>query len=1395
MVSKNNRVKHEQWNAMRRPHYGLRKLSVGVASVLLGTTLYWGGTTALADSEGHVTSPNAKTEETDQNVAGQQIQQSNVKLSGDQGKHDDHVTTKAGSQNQAVTPANEATNGITGVSRNDNTKQATTSTEQKSQNSNIGLKVKKDAQPITANEAGESKATSNDSLATGMSASQLHKTINDKSNYLTYSDVAKHTLCVVKRTVTMHKPTGDETITQDGSIRSSDGSSTDMGWPITYGENLTIFTSVNNNGKRSSKVVYSYRLSAKSSDGGQTTVFASKADKEAYDKFMSFDENPDIKVTLPAIDQSQFNVSGYTYTISPTNSNLGDWTFNPLNTDSVNIEVNYTKNAEHTVTYEFVDSTGNQVGSSVPVSGAAGTSQKVSLNVPAGYHLVSSSLPTSVIIPEKDETLTIPVKKQVVKLGINIFGNGSVSYGDDGWQQVVGQTNVNDYFNYTVSFTENGNPSEELSVQLNSSKDLEYVTAPGNVGTYEIALTATGLQDIENQIKENYGDDYSYPDLKDVTSTATLTVEKGTKEIDLNGVDSKTFDNTSTLPDQNSFYSSLGLGNDGDMPGQISIYQPNGKLKTIQLSPDDVEFWLNGKKVDKAEAKNVGLYDLRLTDEFINKVKAADGNNGNNYSWTYGTHTPSGDDTYTATYTINQATGKASLGGSNSKVYDGIAVTTTEVNKDGKISINLTLPVYDEEGKLTTTVDLGKYTLQDGDYTWANGSAPTKGGSYTININKDKILAHLQDRLKTLAGTGTDPNSEDPENPAPLANVTVSTGDLSGTAKYDIKTTVTYQFVDQDDNNASVGDPVTITGLNGKSQNVQLTVPANYELVSDLPTTVTFGETNQTINLYVKHKISTTTTPVTVTRQITITKPGQQPEDHSQSVTFQKRETKDLVTGKVTMTYDKESQTLASVDVPKVPGYTPSQSSIDKLTVGPNDHPKSVNVTYTPNAQKTIVTYIDENGHEITNPDGSPITGSHYEVTGVTDQKNVATKIKDNVPVNWHITDTNVPEVITFTANGYPAINVYVAHNTKTVDHHNVPDGYQESDFTKTVKRTITAKEPTKDVDLSQSIDLTRTGTFDEVTKKVISFGEWSTARLDKVQAPTVAGYTPSMEEVPAVNVNANYQDPKIVITYTADPQSTSIIYKDGNTTVKTDPLKGVTDQTVDVLINVPAGYKIVDPTKVPSKYTFKASGNDSIIVPLEHQTTIVQPTDPKTPSDPLPDNPGKNYPSGVAKDDLNKTITRQITVIKPDGSRESHDQTITLTRTATVDEVTGKVSYGEWTTGQFAEYDAPAIPGYTATGNEPAVEVTSDSEFSPVIISYIRNAQPGVKQNVIGTGTKDSTRVGANGQLPASIAENTKQKLPQIGDQKNDQIATAGLLIAGLTSLFGLTGLQKKEN
>ena len=170
--------------------------------------------------------------------------------------------------------------------------------------------------------------------------------------------------------------------------------------------------------------------------------------------------------------------------------------------------------------------------------------------------------------------------------------------------------------------------------------------------------------------------------------------------------------------------------------------------------------------------------------------------------------------------------------------------------------------------------------------------------------------------------------------------------------------------------------------------------------------------------------------------------------------------------------------------------------------------------------------------------------------------------------------------------------------------------------------------------------------------------------------------------------------------------------------------MTGKTDE--DVVINpvAPAGWKIVDGQNIPKTEKATPNGIDTVIVKVEHKTTTVPPTDPKTPEDKLPDNPDKHYPDGVSEKDLNKTIVRQITVVRPDGTRESHDQSVKLTRSATVDEVTGTVTgYSNWTTGNFDEYDAPVIAGYTPSqAKVDGVKVTADSNFDPVVITYVED-------------------------------------------------------------------------
>ncbi|WP_347981187.1 mucin-binding protein [Limosilactobacillus portuensis] len=1363
MLSKNNNYGRLMRSKSKQDHFSLRKLSVGVVSVVIGTTLYLGGvnSSVLADtnSSDNVTAETNSEAPTDGKTAvlpkvasdndnneavavkvnsNQEVNNETAKVKNANQKQEDTDKVENSSTNENVaensSDSKKATsNSDVRVIKNDvttdkkevknsemvdNSKDMNTTT---AEIHSLGVKV------VGAQALEESKAETGDSsLSTGMTEDEMEKLFNSKNDYFNYSNVAEKLPHKITRTIIIHKPSGDVTVKQSAEVNSlfNIDESQITGGTTIYTYQFGIVTTVENNSKLTSQLVYQKNISLKSIDNSNNVAFASEADKEAYNKFMEFAQNPDIKVTLPAIDQSQLEVSGYSYTVSPANSNLGDWTFDSLNANSVEIEVNYKKVATNTVTYKFEDPFGNQVGTPVSVSGEDGSNQSVNLTLPDGYQLASGSLPTSVTIPDSDKTISIPVKHQ---LTINLSGESTIDYASYDWQNLF-NTKELPASAYTPQFND-----ANARVQL-SNGDVTY-NENRNVGTYTVSLTEKGL----NDIKEHLGDNFIYLDLKDVTSDAHLIINKGHKEIDLMGGDTKVFDNTSTLPDQGTFYSGLGLGDDDQ--GKISIYNSDGTLKTIQLTPNDVEFWLSGKKVTKDQAKSVGTYDLRLTDAFIQKVKDADGNNGNNYEWTYG------PEYETAQYKIYQATGKAKLSGDNSKLYDGKAVTTAEVNKDGKITIDLTLPVYkqaDEPGdepQLLRTVDLGKYTLQDGDYTWANGTAPTKGGIYTINLNKDKILAHLQDRLVDLAGRGTDPD----DSTKPLSNVTITADDMDGQATFTINTTVTYQFVDDDNNGSAVGKPVVATGLNGKSQLVHLTVPEGYALVAGqtLPATANFGDTNSTVDIHLKHATKTVDKnnvpdgytkddfAKEIKRSITAKEPTGD-VDLSQTTELTRTGTYDEVTKKV-VSYDNwTTGSFDEVTAPAVAGYTPSQASVAAVTGVTTDYvdPRVV-ITYVPNDQTGKISYIDVN------------TNTEVGTTPLTGKTNSEVTINPSAPTGWKIVDgQSIPKTEKATPTGIATVTVKVEHNTTTVQPtdpktpsdklpdnpgKNYPKGVDKKDLNKTITRTITVKDPHKgDQVTTQTATLTRTATVDEVTGGV-TYSDWVPGTWNNFDVPAVSGYTPSRNNVPQQSVTDGTKDTTVTITYTPNDQTGKISYVDPNGKgVGTTPLTGKTDEEIPVTPNVPAGWQIVPGQDIPTTITATPDGIPTVTVNVEHKIITVTPTDPKTPSDKLPDNPGKNYPKGVDTTDLNKTITRKITVIKPDGTKEAHDQTVNLTRTATVDEVTGKVTgYSDWTTSSFTEYDAPEIPGYTPSGNVPAVAlVTSTSDFTPIVITYIPTDQ-----------------------------------------------------------------------
>lgn len=160
-------------------------------------------------------------------------------------------------------------------------------------------------------------------------------------------------------------------------------------------------------------------------------------------------------------------------------------------------------------------------------------------------------------------------------------------------------------------------------------------------------------------------------------------------------------------------------------------------LNTTGLTDDSYEWVDASGNALTSDPKNVGTYYIKLKDSALATLQA----NNKNFTLT---------STGLGVYTITQATGTATLSGSNSKTYDGSAVTVDQVNSaDGSIKVALSYPGAPANAT---------YTLVDGDYTWntSDGKAPKdyQAGGYQITLTSDGIK-HIQAQVDSDAGTGT----------------------------------------------------------------------------------------------------------------------------------------------------------------------------------------------------------------------------------------------------------------------------------------------------------------------------------------------------------------------------------------------------------------------------------------------------------------------------------------------------------------------------------------------------------------------------------------------------------------------------------------------------------------
>ncbi|WP_288635777.1 YPDG domain-containing protein [uncultured Limosilactobacillus sp.] len=221
---------------------------------------------------------------------------------------------------------------------------------------------------------------------------------------------------------------------------------------------------------------------------------------------------------------------------------------------------------------------------------------------------------------------------------------------------------------------------------------------------------------------------------------------------------------------------------------------------------------------------------------------------------------------------------------------------------------------------------------------------------------------------------------------------------------------------------------------------------------------------------------------------------------------------------------------------------------------------------------------------------------------------------------------------------------------------------------------------------------------------------------------------------------------------------------------------------------------------------------------------------------------PTKVDPTNPEYKDMFKTVTRDIVTTSVSGQQTTESQGLDFGRTMTIYGNGDPATYGKWEAGklsahkfttqggstEFASENITPVDGYTSyykIGNDgqkvnaAAVPSASalDKDGNPVdgttvYVGYDRNnttpgddrnhnTNPGNNgnNNGINNGTQNgngnkavNTNVTDNGN--GDNGQNNKQALPQTGNTKND-VAVAGLGLAGLLAMLGLGGLKKKRN
>ena len=589
----------------------------------------------------------------------------------------------------------------------------------------------------------------------------------------------------------------------------------------------------------------------------------------------------------------------------------------------------------------------------------------------------------------------------------------------------------------------------------------------------------------------------------------------------------------------------------------------------------------------------------------------------------------------------------------------------------------------------------------------------------------------------------------------------------AGTASADgeSRLTNTAYFVDDSQNQAIVGGLHQISGKKGDTVLLNLTVPSGYILASgqSLPTSYTFTGNDSDIVIHLKHakEPNQDTTTVKETIHYNYADGSKAAEDHSESVTLSRTGTKDKVTGN-TVWNDWSTAKISSVTSPTIPGYTADKKEIDAKSVnGPHDEFVET-VTYTADTQKATVTYVDDTTN--TTLETKKLSGDSGADSGYTTKSSIKTyKSKGYEVVS---DDTNGADVVfdhdssvdqsyfvhlkhahvTITPNDKNPVNPGDKINPNDPNSPVYGDDVKRDNLAKDAKQTVHYEGAGTDTPADSVTTVkdafTRTVTYDKVTGKSTTSG-WSKPKttFDKVKTPVVKGYTANKKQAGGLTATPDHPEVSDTVVYTP---SGSIVPVDpnGNPIPGTNPVPYETDPN--------------DPTKVVNGKVPEVPG---------WTPKNGKPGDPVVPTDPTKDTKVPYVHTKVVDDKVPEVPSwtpkngKPGDLVKPSDPTKDTEVPDDHTMTPGETTATGKVE------------GLPEKPAKSAKA--PAEKLVKTPVKAP---KAVKEAAPA--------------------EMPAQKAAQAQDQLPQTGEDNSK--AAFGLGLASILGGIGILGAfkrKKKEN